>query len=57
MTTITRNSYPIRKQLEALGGRWSATARGCDVPDERAALAHSGSFAQLRNINERNHRY
>lgn len=35
-TTITGNTYPVKAQLYALGGRWNPVARGWDVPSERA---------------------
>lgn len=34
--TITGNTYPVREQLRALGGRWNAAEKGWDVPAEKA---------------------
>lgn len=39
--TITGNTYPVREQLKALGGRWNARAQGWDVPAEKAADARA----------------
>ncbi len=36
---ITGNTYPVREQLKALGGRWNANARGWDVPADKAEQA------------------
>lgn len=58
MTTITGNTYDVREQLKALGGRWNPTAKGWDVPDDKAdraraivasagAAAPAATFAKL----------
>lgn len=39
MTTITGNTYPVKEQIKALGGRWNRDAQGWDVPDDKAAEA------------------
>jgi len=39
MTTITGNTFAVKDQLKALGGRWNADAKGWDVPDDRAERA------------------
>lgn len=39
--TITGNTYPVREQLKAIGGRWNAHAQGWDVPAEKAAAARA----------------
>ena len=41
MTTITGNTYPVKSQLKALGGRWNSAAQGWDVPDARAGEAQA----------------
>jgi hypothetical protein len=40
MTRITGNTYPVRDQLRALGGRWNAAAKCWEVPDDKAAEAN-----------------
>jgi hypothetical protein len=39
MAIITGNTYPVRKQLQALGGTWVPTVKGWRVPDAREAEA------------------
>ena len=39
--TITGNTYPVREQLKALGGRWNAQAQGWDVPADKADTARA----------------
>jgi hypothetical protein len=41
MPTITGNTYPVKEQLKALGGRWNAGAQGWDVPDTKAEEART----------------
>lgn len=41
MTTITGNTYAVKDQLKALGGRWNAAAQGWDIPDEKAERARA----------------
>lgn len=38
-TLITGNTYPVREQLKALGGRWDANRKGWNVPAEKAEIA------------------
>jgi hypothetical protein len=38
-TLIAGNTYPVKDQLKALGGRWDAARKGWMVPDEKAAEA------------------
>ena len=38
---ITGNTYPVKEQIKALGGRWNAAARGWMVPTEKAAEARA----------------
>jgi hypothetical protein len=44
---ITGNTYPVKDQIKALGGRWDADAKGWRVPenkaDEARALVAGGS--------------
>lgn len=47
MTLITGNTYKVRNQLKALGGRWQPAEQGWLVPDDKAAtaaalVAHAG---------------
>ena len=39
MTRIEGKTYPIRRELRALGGQWDTAAQCWYVPDERAAEA------------------
>jgi hypothetical protein len=39
MTLITGNTYPVRKQIKALGGVWNKARQGWLVPDHNAATA------------------
>ncbi len=41
MTTITGNTYPVKEQIKALGGRWNGQVKGWDVPDDRADEARA----------------
>ncbi len=36
MILITGNTYPVKEQIKAMGGRWDAAASGWRVPAERA---------------------
>ena len=36
---ITGNTYPVKDQIKALGGKWSAASKGWLVPAENAAAA------------------
>jgi len=38
---ITGNTYPVKDQIKALGGRWNKAAQGWDVPQERADEARA----------------
>ena len=33
---ITGNTYPVKEQIKALGGRWDAESKGWNVPVEKA---------------------
>lgn len=39
MTTISGNTYPVRDQIKALGGRWNPTSKTWSVPDDKAEQA------------------
>ena len=43
MTTqlITGNTYPVREQIKALGGRWNKACQGWDVPEANAEAARA----------------
>jgi hypothetical protein len=41
MTAITGNTYPVRQQLKALGGRWDAGRKCWMVPDDKADEARA----------------
>ena len=34
MKTVTGNTFPVKEQLKALGGRWDPATKGWRVPDE-----------------------
>jgi hypothetical protein len=38
-TLITGNTYPFRKSLADLGGKWNAKEKGWEVPDVNAETA------------------
>lgn len=38
-TPITGNTYPVRQQLAALGGKWDASQKAWLVPDDKAEEA------------------
>lgn len=40
-TLITGNTYPVKEQIKALGGKWNADAKGWTVPDNRAEEARA----------------
>lgn len=41
MTAITGNTFPVKDQIKALGGRWNPDAKSWMVPDEKAAAARA----------------
>jgi hypothetical protein len=41
MTKITGNTYPVKDQIRALGGRWNAASKCWEVPDDKATEAQS----------------
>jgi hypothetical protein len=38
---ITGNTYPVKEQIKALGGRWNKACQGWDVPADQAAAARA----------------
>jgi hypothetical protein len=36
---ITGNTYPVKDQLKALGGKWDPASKGWLVPDDKAEIA------------------
>ena len=38
---VTGNTYPVKDQIKALGGRWDATAKGWRVPADKADAARA----------------
>lgn len=38
---ITGNTYPVKDQIKALGGRWNRAAQGWDVPADTADQARA----------------
>ncbi len=63
MQLITGNTYPVKEQIKALGGRWNADAQGWSVPDDQAeaarAIVQAAGPAQPRQGfgNQRRSRY
>lgn len=41
IVTITGNTYPVKEQLKALGGRWNPIAVGWDIPIAQEKLARA----------------
>ena len=39
MNLITGNTYPVREQIKAMGGKWNPKAKGWMMPDAAAADA------------------
>jgi|688.fasta_scaffold170041_3 hypothetical protein len=40
-TLITGNTYPVKDQIKALGGRWNSVRKGWDVPSDNADEAQA----------------
>jgi hypothetical protein len=40
-TLITGNTYPVKDQIKALGGRWNSYRKGWEVPMDKADEARS----------------
>ena len=41
MVLVTGNTYPVKDQLRAMGGRWDPEAKGWRVPADKAAEAQA----------------
>ncbi len=41
MVAVTGNTYPVKDQIKALGGRWNAEAKTWMVPDAKAIEAQA----------------
>ena len=41
MQLITGNTYPVKDQIKALGGKWNGTRKGWEVPDDVADAARA----------------
>lgn len=41
MVTISGNTFPVKDQLKALGGKWDAVAKVWSVPDDKADEARA----------------
>ena len=39
MIAITGNTYPVKDQIKALGGRWNADQKAWMVPEDKAGEA------------------
>ncbi len=37
MVTIVGNTYPVKEQIKALGGRWNSEKKGWDVENDKEA--------------------
>jgi len=52
-TLITGNTYPVKDQIKALGGRWNSVRKGWEVPtanaEEAQALVESAPRSSGRN--------
>lgn len=61
MIAITGNTYPVKDQLRALGGRWNADAKAWMVPeakaDEARALVNSAPKSAPRRSFSRGRSY
>ena len=53
MQLITGNTYPVKEEIKALGGRWNKPRQGWEVPDPAAARLIASApemLAALHNI-------
>lgn len=41
MQLITGNTYPVREEIKALGGRWNKASKGWEVTDDQAEQARA----------------
>lgn len=40
-TYITGNTYPVKDELKAMGGKWDSTRKAWRVPDDKAEAARA----------------
>lgn len=52
MTTITGNTYPVRRELRAMGGEWDAAKKAWMVPNEKAAEARALLMGKGKNADK-----
>jgi hypothetical protein len=61
VVTITGNTYPVKEQIKALGGRWNKAAQGWDVPEVNAEaarkLVESAGPSTYQRTSKRSARY
>lgn len=54
MVLITGNTYPVKDQLKALGGKWDVTSKGWLVPENKAqeafALVPPSITTKVQNV-------
>lgn len=50
--SITSNTYAVREQLKALGGKWNSAFKCWDVPESRVAEANA--LVQAQPVEETN---
>jgi hypothetical protein len=41
MIAISGNTYPVKDQIKALGGKWDANSKSWMVPDDKAEQARA----------------
>lgn len=41
MIAITGNTYPVKDQIKAMGGKWDAASKSWMVPDDKAEQARA----------------
>jgi hypothetical protein len=52
LVLVTGNTYPVKDQIKALGGRWDAASKGWRVPADKATAAQelvAGAPVQARS--------
>lgn len=51
MAMITGNTFPVKDQLRAMGGKWNPRLKGWDVPESMVEKAQAlvASKSQLRS--------
>ncbi|HWH75947.1 MAG TPA: hypothetical protein VNT76_01200 [Candidatus Binatus sp.] len=54
---ITGNTYPVKEQIKALGGRWDSRAKGWNVPIDNADAARALVSAAPRSDRRYGSRY